>query len=304
MELFIFLFVVLAVAFVITKSLFIRKPKRSQPQSSELVFAPPRPSDTDQLSQEELRPSGHDQAELPIIDLVQHLLTKAVTHKKAKEWEEALACLDEAYNIASQQGYDFMEWSVYLRLPAYLQLAGRNDEAWGWLNRFNCGEFPYKEQSNEVAVQLGWRAMVSDKMRLFLEREKKFKPALIQRSVTEYLRSARAFRRVVDASQEVEAKAWLNPFTADNPELKKMEKDRILQNYEYAQKSAIGKGIPALTEDLFKTAKKAKLSIEATEEIATLVFVMASDVKSELQAVGRVAGVMDAVRAKIDELAP
>lgn len=83
-----------------------------------------------------------------------------------------------------------------------------------------------------------------------------------------------------------------------------MEKDRILQNYEYAQKSAIGKGIPALTEDLFKTAKKAKLSIEATEEIATLVFVMASDVTSELQAVGRVAGVMDAVRAKIDELAP
>lgn len=271
-----------------------------------IVVNESEPSDNDQLIQESslLSISVHHEEGPSAIDSVQPLLTKAVAHKKAKEWDEALACLDEAYKLAAQQPYDYMEWSNYLRLPAYLQLAGRNDEAWRWLNNLSCGEFPYREQSNEAAIQLGWRAMVSDKMRLFLEREKKFKPALIQRSVTEYLRSAGAFRWVVDASQEVEAKAWLNPFTADNPELKKMEKDRILQNYEYAQKSAISHGIPALTEELFKTAKKAKLSIEATEEIATLVFVMASDVKSELQAVGRVAGVMREVRAKLDELDP
>ena len=115
-----------------------------------------------------------------------------------------------------------MEWSNYLRLPAYLQLSGRNDEAWGWLNKLNCGEFPHGGLSNEIAFQLNWREIVSDKMRLFLEREKKFKQALIQRPVTEYLRCARAFRWVVDASQEVEAKAWLKPATANDLEREKM----------------------------------------------------------------------------------
>ena len=139
-------------------------------------------------------------------------------------------------------------------------------------------------------------------MRLFLEREKKFKQALIQRAVTQYLDAARSFQWVIQASQEVEAKAWINEFTADDPEVQETEKEHILDNLERATESSIKHGIPALTEELYKTAKKAKLSIEATEEIATLVFAMASDVTSELQAVGRVAGVMRDVRAKLDEL--
>ena len=94
-------------------------------------------------------------------------------HKKAKERDKALACLDEAYKLAAQQSYDdYGEWTNYLRLPAYLQLAGRNDEAWRWFNKLTCGELPYREQSNELAFRLDWRSLVSDKMRLFLEREK------------------------------------------------------------------------------------------------------------------------------------
>ena len=287
-----FLLAALAVACVVAKVLF-KGVGSKETLASEETFA---------LGDLQVSVSVNREEGPTVIDPVQPLLTQAVTHKKAKEWDKALACLDEAYKLAAQQSYDYMEWSNYLRLPAYLQLAGRNDEAWGWLNKLNCGDFPYRGQSNEIAFQLGWRVIVSDKMRLFLEREKKFKQALIQRAVTQYLDAARSFQWVIQASQEVEAKAWINEFTADDPEVQETEKEHILDNLERATESSIKHGIPALTEELYKTAKKAKLSIEATEEIATLVFAMASDVTSELQAVGRVAGVMRDVRAKLDEL--
>lgn len=78
-----------------------------------IVVNESEPSDNDQLIQESslLSISVHHEEGPSAIDSVQPLLTKAVAHKKAKEWDEALACLDEAYKLAAQQPYDYMEWS-------------------------------------------------------------------------------------------------------------------------------------------------------------------------------------------------
>jgi len=92
-------------------------------------------------------------------------------HKKvtvlAKEgkMDEAITMLKELKSEMDEEGGYTIE--RYLRLPMYLQKAGRNDEAWKEFNLLLSEEQHIDEQ-----------ALIYDKMRLFLQREKRYKEAV------------------------------------------------------------------------------------------------------------------------------
>lgn len=91
---------------------------------------------------------------------------EATRLKKEGRFDEALAKLREGYALVPGTG---MEYSieVYLRLPAFLQLAGREEEAWEEFHRI-LSEGPFsKHGPGLVEIE---RSTVFDKMRLFLQR--------------------------------------------------------------------------------------------------------------------------------------
>ena len=95
-------------------------------------------------------------------------LTKAVEHKQNKEFDEALKCLDEAYKACAD--YDIVRvFDHYLRLPAYLQLAGRSDEGWAKLNEISIGVLPYRgDGPTGCECDIRLRTKISQKMVTFL----------------------------------------------------------------------------------------------------------------------------------------
>ncbi len=70
----------------------------------------------------------------------------------------------------------FVILSVLFRLPLYLQKAGRNDEAWREFNLLLTHGFPNQIKNLEVLPME--HSEIYDKMRLFLQREKKFDVAI------------------------------------------------------------------------------------------------------------------------------
>lgn len=92
------------------------------------------------------------------------LLKEATQLKKEKRYDEACNKLNEAYSASGSE--DLMIKDL-LRLPMYLQLAGKNDEGWGVLNELNV-------KYTDVFSQ----ADIANQMRVFLQKEKKFKLAV------------------------------------------------------------------------------------------------------------------------------
>ena len=72
----------------------------------------------------------------------QEALSAAVKYKKEKEFDKAIDSLYEAYKRMDKNEID--DLSKFLRLPMYLQAAGRNDEGWSVLNKFILGDFLVK----------------------------------------------------------------------------------------------------------------------------------------------------------------
>lgn len=60
---------------------------------------------------------------------------------------------------------------VFLRLPCYLQQAGKPDEAWRQFNHLLTNGYPNMQKDERHWLQM--KSVVYDKMRLFLQREKK-----------------------------------------------------------------------------------------------------------------------------------
>ncbi|NMP15366.1 hypothetical protein [Thalassotalea sp. Y01] len=92
------------------------------------------------------------------------LLKEATQLKKEKRYDEACNKLNEAY---SASGSEDLMMKDFLRLPMYLQLAGKNDEGWRVLNELNV-------KYTDVFSQ----ADIANQMRVFLQKEKKFKLAV------------------------------------------------------------------------------------------------------------------------------
>ena len=98
------------------------------------------------------------------------LLKRATALKKQSRMHDAVEGLRAAYKeIAAGQ----TEYSVatFLRLPAYLAEAGRDDEAWGAFNRLLAEGYPH--QSKDAGGRAMDEATIYDKMRLFLQRRGK-----------------------------------------------------------------------------------------------------------------------------------
>ena len=95
------------------------------------------------------------------------LLRKATKLKKEGAIESAIEALRTAYAKSKEDGTE-CEIDDCLRLPNYLRLAGRNDEAWEEYNRLLLEYRTPLEQ---------WK--IYDKMRLHLQREQKPERAVI-----------------------------------------------------------------------------------------------------------------------------
>lgn len=93
------------------------------------------------------------------------LLKVATQLKKEKKYDEACEKLREAF---STEGSENLMAKERLRLPMYLQLAGKNDEGWRILNELNISYTDVYSQAD-----------IANQMRVFLQKEKKFEKAIL-----------------------------------------------------------------------------------------------------------------------------
>lgn len=92
------------------------------------------------------------------------LLKEATALKRAKRYDEAVAMLLRAYDALPGP----MRIDERLRLPMYLQLAGRADEGWREMNRLNI---KYVDKASQITI--------SAHMAAFLRKEGKHKNAAL-----------------------------------------------------------------------------------------------------------------------------
>lgn len=100
-----------------------------------------------------------------------NLLKEATAAKQNGDINKAIELLKEAYKEIKKSGVIYSV-NTYLRLPLYLQEAGRKDEAWKEFNELILSSF----SNSEVAPMD--HSIIYDKMRLFLQREGKHKKAV------------------------------------------------------------------------------------------------------------------------------
>ena len=111
----------------------------------------------------------------------QELLKEATAKHDRKDFFGAIACLKEAYGL-SRQSSVIHPAETYLRLPLYLQKAGRFDDAmkeFGALLDVISGRVLQEFDHQDATIQLSLIAMnrhiIYDKMRVACKREKKTK---------------------------------------------------------------------------------------------------------------------------------
>jgi len=104
------------------------------------------------------------------------LLHLATQKKKEGNFDEAIQHLKEAYKVIGKGRINY-DIKTLLRLPKYLQLADRSDEAWSEFNKL-LSEV-YSNRNDNIVIQHIDASIIYDSMRLFLQREKKHKQALV-----------------------------------------------------------------------------------------------------------------------------
>ncbi|MFH0947486.1 MAG: hypothetical protein V1833_00600 [Elusimicrobiota bacterium] len=110
-----------------------------------------------------------------IKDEASELLKEATAMKKSRNIEEAIKILKDAYLKMENKIGDNISVDILARLPQYLQEAGKNDEAWGEFNKLLIKISSRKQHAWFRPIEL---AQIHDKMRLFLQREGKYKIAI------------------------------------------------------------------------------------------------------------------------------
>jgi hypothetical protein len=186
-------------------------------------------------------------------------LMKAATALSKTDPNAAVDTFREAAALVSQTVTDYSV-DVFLRVPRYLQMAGRQGEAWAEFQRLLQDGYPNMQQGK--AARHGMEAAVYDKMRLFLQREKR--PA---EAVRYGLRSIIA-----------DVRAWMVPTPArrdrlesESTRVREQEQDRLrsaeshrMQRLQYAQAEE------ALDSQLVKLLKPARLESCHDEALALL----------------------------------
>ena len=88
------------------------------------------------------------------------LMKESTALKKAGKFEDAIGKIKEAYKEAQEKKLT-LTVKDYLKLPPYLQKAGKNDEAWEWFN-----DLIRVSTSDSMSL-----SQIYEKMGLFRERE-------------------------------------------------------------------------------------------------------------------------------------
>ncbi|MBC2712852.1 MAG: hypothetical protein HGJ94_18240 [Desulfosarcina sp.] len=112
------------------------------------------------------------------------LQKKATEQKKNGDIDGAIISLRSAYKQLEKQG---IKWPIntYLRLPLFLQKAGRTDEAWAEFNAL------LRAPESDFMLSMN-HSIIHDKMRLFLQREGKASLA-VKFGVLSYVETAIAY---------------------------------------------------------------------------------------------------------------
>lgn len=293
-----FFLVVLAVAYLVAIRLFSSKARTTR-SSASAAMPSAAPELSPRLSHQQDSAADKPRQSDESIEKIQEWVSEAVKHKGEKDYEKALECLDKVYREAAMYEIISNHFSHYIRLPAYLQLAKKNDEGWRQLNLLANGILPHRGPNpTELATDIDWRIEVSDKTRLFLEREKKFEQALWERCTKNMLSTARAMRNHMEASEAVNNEDWKHDKYLDKKTKELFKKD-ALWSLEYTKKVMQQHAIEVITKDLWKTARKAKFEQERVGDLATEVFTTAMSTKSKLHALAEVADFMVRTRTII-----
>jgi tetratricopeptide (TPR) repeat protein len=127
-------------------------------------------------------PSNPRKAALPIIDandeqtMDANTLLKEATEKKARDdMTGAVESLRQAYKAIARTDIIYGA-ETFLRLPLYLQAAGRIEEAWQVFQKLLKEGYP--NQLHDDGIQPMDKSIIYDKMRVFLEREKRHNEAV------------------------------------------------------------------------------------------------------------------------------
>lgn len=165
------------------------------------------------------------------------LLKQATKQKREGDINASIQTLHLAYGQIAR-GETIYTIDTFLRLPLYLQAAGRNDEAWSEFNRLLVEGYP--NQLLDQGVQLMEYSKIYDKMRLFLQREGKSAKAIVFGilSMLAWARGLRLQKRREEFAQYVSRdsiKKTLEPF------LKKAKMAEHLEQFLELMRNVVSK---------------------------------------------------------------
>ena len=184
------------------------------------------------------------------------LLKESTQLKKEKRFIDACEKLKEAYTAADA---DELMVKELLRLPMYLQLAGKNDEGWRNLNELNV-------KHTDVFSQ----AEIANQMRIFLQKEKKFKHAIqfsiwaICKEIERDLSNLSDSEKMTDEMAKMTAEySFLDGSDEDCKVVGTTKKGNPITDKAYVmfqERIAENKSIDGIFNRLEKDIKKAKLT--------------------------------------------
>ena len=118
------------------------------------------------------------------------LLKKATEQKSVGDIDNAILTLKLAYKEISKTSIIYPV-ETFLRLPLYLQAAKRNEESWSEFHKLlDCG---YPNQIKDGSVTKAEESIIYRKMRLFLQREKRYDEAILY-GILSYLKMTVALK--------------------------------------------------------------------------------------------------------------
>ena len=185
------------------------------------------------------------------------LLKEATQLKKEKCFIEACEKLKEAYTVADA---DELTVKDLLRLPMYLQLVGEYDEGWRNINELNA-------KYTDVFSQ----AEIANQMRVFLQKEQKFKPAIqfsvwsickdIERDLSNLLESEKLADEIAKMNAEY---SFLDDSDKNSEVVGTTKKGNPITDKTYVmfqERIAENKSIDGIFNRLDKDLKKAQLTL-------------------------------------------
>jgi hypothetical protein len=176
--------------------------------------------------------------------IISELLGKATSVSDTCDFNQAIEYLKQAYQEIAKTGFNH-GIETFLRLPLYLQKAGRSNEAWIEFNNLLTKGYP-NQPINEIDTAMV-HSRIYDKMRLFLQRENRHIEA-IKYGIFSYLlfltfwyKQTEYYKRSKDKSDRFIARRSRQNLALESTEksiteillplLKKSKKQSLLNNF-------------------------------------------------------------------------